>query len=168
LKTIVINLFGGPGVGKSTVAAGLFHYLKLDGQEAELVQEFAKELTWMGDLETLKNNQKKVLREQDRRQAILINKVKYIITDSPLLLSKIYSSDEKVHKEAEKRFGLYLNLNFFLIRDKKYNPNGRNQTEEEARTICSRVKELLKDHICFEINGDCSAVDKIHGIVKYL
>ena len=39
-----INFFGGPGVGKSTLAAQLFGYLKAKGFDVELAQEFIK--TW--------------------------------------------------------------------------------------------------------------------------
>ena len=45
----VINLFGGPGAGKSTTAAGLFFFMKSDSsfdKSVELVTEFAKDLTY--------------------------------------------------------------------------------------------------------------------------
>ena len=45
MKTIVINLFGAPGAGKSTGAAYIFALLKMAGIEAELVTEFAKDIT---------------------------------------------------------------------------------------------------------------------------
>lgn len=45
-KPLVVNLFGGPGVGKSTGAAKVFSELKLLGVNCELVGEFAKDKTW--------------------------------------------------------------------------------------------------------------------------
>ena len=39
----VINFYGGPGVGKSTKAAGMFYKMQLAGYSVELVNEFAKE-----------------------------------------------------------------------------------------------------------------------------
>ena len=39
----VVNLFAGPGSGKSTTASGLFHLLKLDNKKTELVTEYAKD-----------------------------------------------------------------------------------------------------------------------------
>jgi predicted ATPase len=42
----VINLYGGPGTGKSTTAAALFALMKREGYNVELVTEFAKDLVW--------------------------------------------------------------------------------------------------------------------------
>ncbi|TYO65512.1 hypothetical protein FXV83_16395 [Bradyrhizobium hipponense] len=52
---LVINLIGGPGSGKSTTAAGLFFLMKLAGLKAELVVEYAKELSYDENWSTLKN-----------------------------------------------------------------------------------------------------------------
>lgn len=43
---IVVNLFGAPGVGKSTGAARIFSNLKMAGINAELITEFAKDKVW--------------------------------------------------------------------------------------------------------------------------
>ena len=44
MKTIVINLIGSPGTGKSTLASELFSKMKWKGHDVELVSEYAKEL----------------------------------------------------------------------------------------------------------------------------
>ena len=44
-KPLVINLFGAPGVGKSTGAAKVFTELKQLGVNCELVGEVAKDIT---------------------------------------------------------------------------------------------------------------------------
>ena len=38
----IINLYGGPGVGKSTTAAGLFYKMKIAGYSCELAYEWIK------------------------------------------------------------------------------------------------------------------------------
>lgn len=43
-KTIVINLLGAPGAGKSTLAALIFSKLKMKNIACEIVTEFAKDL----------------------------------------------------------------------------------------------------------------------------
>ena len=45
-NTLVVNLFGGPGAGKSTLMAYLFYKLKILGVEVEMSPEFAKDLVW--------------------------------------------------------------------------------------------------------------------------
>jgi len=85
----IINLFGGPGVGKSTLAAGVFSLMKLEGKDVELVTEYAKELVWESvALENL--SQLNIFANQYKRIARLDGKVEYVVTDSPLLLSSIY------------------------------------------------------------------------------
>ena len=44
--TLIVNLYGGPGCGKSTGAAYLFSKLKMAGVDAEYVPEFAKDKVW--------------------------------------------------------------------------------------------------------------------------
>lgn len=45
-KTIVINLIGDPGSGKSTIASGIFYNLKKNGIDCEMALEFAKDKVW--------------------------------------------------------------------------------------------------------------------------
>jgi len=56
-NTLIVNLFGGPSSGKTTMAAGLFCLLKMHGIDCELVTEFAKDLVWEERFKTLKNQQ---------------------------------------------------------------------------------------------------------------
>ena len=42
----IVNLFGGPGSGKSTTAAGLFYEVKKLKLNVELVTEYAKDAVW--------------------------------------------------------------------------------------------------------------------------
>ena len=54
-NTLVINLFGGPGCGKSTTMARIFADLKIQGYNAEMVSEFAKDLVYEQRQETMKD-----------------------------------------------------------------------------------------------------------------
>ena len=44
--TTIINLYGGPGAGKSTSASDLFVILKERGVNAELAREYVKRWAW--------------------------------------------------------------------------------------------------------------------------
>ena len=45
-KTKIINLFGGPGVGKSTITSGIFYELKKRNIECDIPYEFPKQVAW--------------------------------------------------------------------------------------------------------------------------
>ncbi len=81
----VINIFAGPGCGKSTVAAGLFHKLKTLNKNVEYVSEYAKDLIYENRLERL-NDYLYVLAEQHHRLLKLSNSVEYAICDGSLFI----------------------------------------------------------------------------------
>jgi len=138
----VINLFGGPGCGKSTTAAGLFYRLKMEQQfKVELVREYAKDLVYAGTLGRVLPAE--LLIEQYKRQKVLDGKVDLIITDSPLLLPLFYRRDTVVTTMAEALFNEFDNMNYLLVRSKVYEPYGRRQSEESARAIDSKIHEYL-------------------------
>jgi nicotinamide riboside kinase len=142
----IVNLFGGPGSGKSTTAAGLFSMMKMRGHKVELVTEFAKDLTYKKDFITLAN-QLAVLGEQDHRLRRLEGHVDYVITDSPLMLSIVYAagiySEQWFKRAAWGAFCTYDNINFLLKRAKPYATYGRNQNEEQALEIDGVLRRLL-------------------------
>ena len=55
MQTIIVNLFGAPGAGKSTGAAYIFSKIKMAGVNAELVTEFAKDKVWEESKEVFNN-----------------------------------------------------------------------------------------------------------------
>jgi nicotinamide riboside kinase len=144
----VINLFGGPGCGKSTLAAGLFHQMKLQGLNCELVTEFAKDLTW----ENAQDNrlcQPYVFGVQYLRMQRLKGKVDYVITDSPLLLSSYYARSElgAFHQMVKAYHDSFENMNYILTGpNRRYQPIGRNQTEDEAQQIHNAIWDMLNDY----------------------
>lgn len=144
-KTLVINLFGGPSVGKSTIAAGLFCLLKMHGVECELVTEFAKDLVWEERFKTL-GNQQYVFAKQYHKIWRLLDKVDVIITDSPLMFSVIYMPKEFVKSFTNNvidTINTLNNLNIIINRNSKYNDNGRQQNEEQAKEIDIIIKQKL-------------------------
>jgi hypothetical protein len=146
--TKVINLFAGPGAGKSTTAAHLFALFKLAGYNAELVTEYAKEIVW-GENFTVLNDQIYIFAEQLHRIKRLTGKVDYIIVDSPVLLSLHYGQD---HSEAFKTLvleehGKMDTHNVFLRRVKPYQPIGRRQDEESAKGVDASVAQILSDNL---------------------
>ena len=84
-----INLFGGPGTGKSTIAAGIFSAMKHSHMRAELLQEYAKDLTYGKDGVKL-SDQLYVLGKQHHKLFRLRDQVDYVIHDSPFVMGVTY------------------------------------------------------------------------------
>jgi len=143
---IVINVFGGPGAGKSTTAAGLFYEMKKRGLNAELVTEYAKDMTWEGRGNILAD-QLYILAKQQRRVARLEGKVDYVITDGPFVLGLIYAQPDYM-KTFEplvlEAWDNYDNRCFMLNRaDIKFQEVGRNQNADQAKEIDDKLHRLL-------------------------
>ena len=150
-KTKIINLFGGPGSGKSTTAAELFAVMKKRGHSVELVTEYAKELVY--GRSPLLGNQKHIFDEQNRRQKLLLGNVNYAITDSPIFLSTIYAGNDTTGNlapdfvtSAVETFNSYNNINFYLNRLHPYRKDGRLQNEEGANNLGEALLLELKKH----------------------
>lgn len=152
----VINIFGGPGSGKSTFAAHLFTQLKICKLNVELVTEYAKDLVYENQYNLLKTDQLFILANQNRKLQRLLNneqKVDYVITDSPLLLSNVYAQlnnykiQESFLKFTLDLFNGYNNINFFLNRDTlDFNHNGRIQNLDEAIKIDNLIFSYLNEN----------------------
>lgn len=147
----VINLFGGPGSGKSTTAAGLFYQMKLKHMNVELITEYAKELVYQDTLPVLKKYQEFIFAEQNRRQQILEGKVDWAITDSPLLFSHFYGvglgrfNEDAFFNLVSDTFRMYDNVSFFLDRPAQFSQVGRDRTLEESIQIDNTLIKILKD-----------------------
>ena len=156
LKTTIINLYGGPGVGKSTSAAYLYYLLKINGMNAELVREYVKD--WVYENRKIgPYNQIYFLGKQVHKESLLYGKVNYIITDSPIMMSVYYAYlfckkdlADGVRSTAEAFFNQckedsYNHVHVMLKRSHAYDSNGRYQSEEEALQVDLGVRKLLSD-----------------------
>lgn len=146
---LLVNVFGAPGAGKSTCAAYVFAKLKMLGYDIEYALEFAKDKVWEESKEAFRN-QAYIFGQQFFRISRCENKVDVVITDSPLVLSAFYCSDERLGDVFTQLvlnvFKSYNSLNYFLARVQPYNPNGRFQTEEESDKIAVTLSEMLDNY----------------------
>jgi hypothetical protein len=155
----VINLYGAPGVGKSTVRAGVFWLMKNLHQNIEEVSEHAKDLVHSGQTWQLRDAQLSILAAQQHRQ-LLVARAGYAwaVTDSPLLLCVLYappdymSSFERLALEAHER---YDNHNFFLTRAAdptedeasraaRHCDRGRHQSYGQSQALEQRLRAQLE------------------------
>lgn len=162
----VINLFAGPGAGKSTTAAGLFHIMKQDGYQVELVTEYAKDIVWADRHKEL-NDQLYISAKQNHRLFLLKDKVEYCITDSPLLLCLVYAKmmPSSFAPFIKDLFHEYDNMAVVLKRTKPYVLFGRSQTEDEAKELDRQIHSLVHTQVppnaIMEANGDSEAPRQI-------
>jgi hypothetical protein len=164
---IVVNLFGGPGCGKSTGAAYVFSRLKEAGVNVELVTEFAKDLTW--DKSDALNDQLYVFANQFHRlYRCKRSGVDVVVTDSPLLLSNLYRDrhspffGKPFTNYVEHCHGGFNNLNYFIRRVKPYNPCGRREDEASAKAMDKKILAVLKGFMFFdEVDGMTTGYEEI-------
>ena len=152
MKTLVVNLFGGPGCGKSTFRAALFHCLKTMQMDVEEVPEFAKDLVWSGRERELAW-QPTIFGEQYRRMKALEGQAGIIVTDSPLLLQALYcyrngGLDQNLIAPIAAYAASFNNFNCLLRYPKRnYTPAGRTQTEDEAKSLHWDTERLLNSFV---------------------
>lgn len=141
-----INFYGGPGSGKSTVAALLYSELKVHGYRTELVREFAKDLVYQGlDLrQSDENLQLIIFANQLERELLLRKNVDFIISDSPLFLNAFYANNEFITSLAKKN-DHSKDLHIWIDRDpnEKFESSGRSHTENQSLKIDNAMKEFL-------------------------
>ena len=144
----VINLIGGPAVGKSTLAHELTAAMSKKGYSVEYISEYAKVLTWKDRVNTLEGHQPYIFEKQADMYFYLDKKVDFVITDSPLILSSFYATKFDNLPKGWFDYVLwkvnkYNNLNYLIHRNHNYSEEGRNQTEDEASVMSDEISLYL-------------------------
>jgi hypothetical protein len=150
-----VNLFSGPGAGKSTLALWLTCELRKAGIETELVDEWIKR--WAYEKKHIRGwDQYYVFASQlEKEEFYLKNSVSCIVTDSPLLMQMAYMKKQGNDRfiplclAAAKMFEEdYPSINIFLERGKlPYKEIGRWQTYDEALEMDKLVKSILEQNV---------------------
>jgi hypothetical protein len=151
----IINLFGGPGIGKSSIAAGVTYKLKKNHITCDNPYEFPKMLAWDENHNAIRD-QLYVLANQHRGIVKSYGKVDYIVLDSPILLSLTYRNYYKTDeypatlygKSFDKMvldiFNQYDNINILLERgDGNHNEKERYQNLEQSKELDSVIQTSL-------------------------
>ena len=172
--TKVINLLGGPSVGKSTLAAEIYYKLKSAQVNCELVREYVKDWAWENRKVTTLD-QPLICGKQIAAEMRLYGKVDVIVTDSPIILSPFYqehySGHEYISQMVEGHLGQAMRLGviheyYLLKRNKPYSGEGRYETEEQAKSLdLSLVKFLVRHGIDYS-RIDCSDSEKADTIIR--
>lgn len=175
--SILINIIGASGVGKSTTAGKLFTKLKDMYLNVEMVREVVKTWCYTGQKVT-KYDQYYLFGAEIYQQSQLFNSVDFIISDSSPLLAAFYNyyynkgdsslssaCHEFYRKVAEDNIRV---LNFFLTRKKKYIAKGRYQSESESDQLSRQLREWLDSEGYGYTLLDCPDKDRVDVIIKKL
>ena len=135
--TKIINLYGSPSTGKSTLASGLFYRMKVAGFNVDLASEWIKEKVYENAPYPFKD-QLYTFAQQNKRLNQMINKADYVICDSPLLQICVYKSCEPeiFDQMALAYYNRYDNIN---ILDKKV----EFITKNNQKRLKSKLKSCL-------------------------
>ena len=174
-QTLIINLFGSPGTGKSTCAAYIFAMLKMQGISCEYVSEFAKDKVWEQNMKIF-DNQFYISGKQSWKIARVFGQVDVIVNDSPILTGAAFTEKKYLKYAIVEEFMSYgdNNLNILLVRQHEYDPNGRNESEEEARIIDQKLldtfqlKDIESDYECIpyiEVDATQDGCNKITELI---
>jgi len=175
----LINLFGGPGIGKSSIAAGITYKLKKKHIKCNNPYEFPKRLAWDNNIPAI-SDQLYVFANQHRGIAECYGKVDYIIIDSPIMFSLIYHTiytegypanlyGNEFRDLVVSLHQKYDNINILLERgDTVHNDDERFQDLEKSKLIDLQCKKILdENNIPYHIvKVDNKTVKKIIGIIN--
>ena len=148
-----INLFGGPGCGKSVTAARLYAELCIAGFQVEHVQEYVKSWAYEGRAPA-SFDQVYLLGQQMRREDVLLRTVPLIITDSPILLGAVYArlygcpAWKEILATVNRFEETYPSLNIVL--DRKwitYVQGGRYQSYEQALEVDRAISDMVHENV---------------------
>lgn len=172
--TLNVNLFAGPGVGKSATAWGLSWALKMQGIHVEYVAEYPKLLQYRGTLNM--TPQRDIVGPQLDWMEELQGKVAVIVTDGPALQSLAYCTGETQREIAElieQRSGTWQNLNVLLHRDIRgsYESKGRYQNEQQAVSFHTEhlapfVRQNIPDVVEIQLDKGTEWMTQLTGLVK--
>ena len=157
-QTTIINIYAGPGAGKSTTTAQVFAMMKQAGLSVEMRTEYVKDWAWRGRQVGVWDDIY-LIAKQLQRESVCYGKVDYIVTDSPLGLAHVYSRMyPATHEGANAQLMLSLvrdierrqdaagirRVNCLLKRNKPYVNAGRYEDEAAARRVDSICEEFLR------------------------
>lgn len=146
-----INVFAGPGAGKSTLAAKIFGEMKVRGHDVEHISEYIKTWAHQGRL-PVSFDQVYVFAKQMHAEDTALQNVKYVVTDCPLLMCCAYGRFYGFHPYVEltqiaKHFDeVFPAINLLIDRTVDYNEAGRYQSLKEAKEFDGLLLDTMAAH----------------------
>ena len=170
-----ICLYGGPGCGKSTVAASLFASMKAKGHEIEYVTEYVKNWTFLRRPPEGFDQIYLFGKQMNREDVVLrYNNSFVVVTDSPLFMSCCYAEKygtigwSHLWGIAEEFEQVYPSVHIFLKRPAAYKESARFQGLSAAKDMDSFSRECLSKRSLSLSEFACTETDRILAFVEPL
>jgi hypothetical protein len=147
-----INFYGGPGVGKSALAATTFGWLRQNRFNAELVQEWIKSWVYLGRKPRSFDYVYTFANQLHAEDCLLQAGVNILVTDSPVYLQCMYALHQDV-QSAEELLGIaclfekrHPSVNFFVERPQfaVYEQSGRYEDLGQAIEMDCWIGDCLR------------------------
>ena len=142
---LIVNLFGGPGAGKSTLAYELAGLLKRNGHNAELVVEYAKKVAYKKSTFEFTDQIYLIAKHNHNLKMLVDSGVEIIICDCSFLNTLVYcNTDQTIERQlAIDLYNRYSNIGFIIPRKDTYLQVGRHQTFDQAKALDSVFEREL-------------------------
>lgn len=152
--TQVINLLGGPSIGKSVYAAKLYAELSELGYSVALVQEYVKKWAWQGILPG-KYDQPFITGQQIKAESMLYGKVDFIVTDASIYQGSIYEEHYFNQDTVSCMIDDFMELSsdikrhYFMVErnDKFWTKDGRYGSLNKAKLIDEKIRIFFTDEL---------------------
>jgi len=147
---LVINLFGAPGAGKSSLAFLISAYLKMHYSDlsVECPNEIAKMVCYDEAPKALKC-QMYIAGLQQWQIERCEGYVDIVVCDSPVLLSPMYAEEggqnlpESFTEVCRHYHDKYPSLNYFVMRTHPYDTRARFHSEEDSKRIALKIAGIV-------------------------
>lgn len=143
-----INLFGGPGVGKTTLASSVFALLRRQGVPCEMVPEWIKQWAYEGRVQQGFDPFYAFARQLHSEEESLRH-VGVTISDSPVYLQCMYA-DKNAPSIADDMWSIahtyeqtYPSRNYYVTRDGDYEQSGRWESHADAVDMDLHIRSKL-------------------------
>lgn len=148
MRKLLINIFGSPKSGKTTMMAAITVNLKLQGIKCEMATDYPKEILYEERFSLLKR-QLYILAKQEKRIHDLYKFSDVVITDCPILHSLVYNSEshKTLHPFIIELHNSYNSLNLLMSRTVEVNYGCfKIFTPEQLAKIETDIIEVLEVH----------------------
>ena len=156
---MLVNMFGAPSSGKSTIAANVFARLKTDGIPAEFISERAREVIAKFKFKKIKTMsdemQLEILEAQYHAETYFKHSTDYpVIADSSTLLTLAYGTESFFQRYGDRVQQLVSNIVsemdvvFYLpLRDSVQDDPNRIHNYEQCLEVDSKIRNILNTYL---------------------